>query len=340
MSDHAVDVVDLTVRYGDKVAVDAVSFHADQGHITALLGPNGAGKTTTMETLEGYRSPTSGSVRVLDLDPVSHHRELTVRVGVMLQSGGVYTGIRPAEVLSLFASYYRDPEDPDELLHLVGLTDLRRTAWRNLSGGEKQRLSLALALVGRPRVVFLDEPTAGIDPQGRQVIRSVIESLRDRGVCVLVTTHDLDEAQRLADHVVIIDRGRVLAAGTPDELRRLESSGESGQIRFATTTGLDTAALGARLGAVVREPTPGEYVIATPGDPAVIAVLTAWLADHDHSLDDLRAGRQSLEDVFLRLTTDERPDDLVEQGPDDQPADLTDLTDLTGRRGRTSPGDR
>jgi ABC-2 type transport system ATP-binding protein len=301
----AIDVEELTVRYGETVAVDRLSFHAEAGAITALLGPNGAGKTSTVETLEGFRRPAIGRVRVLGLDPVAQHRAVTPRIGVMLQEGGVYTGIRAPEVLRLFASYYDEPEDPDELLERVGLGDRRRTTWRHLSGGEKQRLSLALALVGKPEVAFLDEPTAGIDPVGRQLIRELISELRDRGVCVLLTTHDLDEAQRLADRVLIVDHGRLLAAGSPDELMRSASGDE---LRFAAPPALDTAAIAGVVGASVDERSPGEYVVHAAPDPSRVAALTAWLAEHDLPLADLRARRQTLEDVFLRLTEGGRPE--------------------------------
>jgi ABC-2 type transport system ATP-binding protein len=294
----ALEVAGLVVRYGSLVAVDGVSFSAKAGEVLALLGPNGAGKTSTVETLEGYRRPSAGSVRVLGLDPVADAAALVPRIGVMLQSGGVYPGMSAREVLALFAAYYDDPADPTELLARVGLDGVVGTAWRRLSGGEQQRLSLALALVGRPEVAFLDEPTAGIDPQGRLVIRDVIRSLRDDGVCVLLTTHELDEAERVADRVVIIDHGRVLADGTPAALR----AGGEGPLRFGAPPGLDVASLGERLGAGVTEERPGEYVVAGAGTPATVAALTAWLAEHELPLGDLRAGRQSLEDVFLRLT--------------------------------------
>jgi ABC-2 type transport system ATP-binding protein len=289
----------LTVRYGDHVAVDDLSFTVDPGTIVALLGPNGAGKTTTVETLEGFRRPDGGAVRVLGLDPIADHEALTRRIGVMLQRGGVYTAIRPPEVLKLFASYYDDAADPDELLERVGLGEHRRTAFRHLSGGEQQRLSLALALVGRPQVAFLDEPTAGIDPGGRQLIRQVIADLRSDGVTVLLTTHDLDEAERLADRVVIIDHGRVLAAGTPAELTRADDVDE---VRFGAAPGLDVVALGSEISAPVDEVTPGEYRVRSAASPATVAAITAWLAEHDLALLDLRAGRASLHDVFLRLT--------------------------------------
>ncbi|MEI7592959.1 MAG: ABC transporter ATP-binding protein [Actinomycetes bacterium] len=295
----AIDVRDLTIRYGEQVAVDQLSFGVVPGTVTALLGPNGAGKTSTVETLEGYQPATSGVVRVLGRDPMRDHAELTNRVGVMLQQGGVYTAARPPEVLRLFASYYQNPEDPDELLNRVGLSDRRRSTWKSLSGGEAQRLSLALALVGRPELVFLDEPTAGIDPSGRQLIRSVIADLRDRGVTVLLTTHDLDEAEKLADQVIIIDHGRLLAAGSPAELM---ASDQQAEIRFGAAAGIDVAALSIELQAAVTEVSPGEYRISGPPDASTVASLTSWLAANNLPIGDLRASRQRLEDVFLRLT--------------------------------------
>jgi ABC-2 type transport system ATP-binding protein len=295
-----IEVRELVVRYGSLVAVDHLSFTAEAGELVALLGPNGAGKTSTVETLEGYCRPSSGSVRVLGFDPAAQHASLTPRIGVMLQSGGVYPGMRVIEALRLFASYYDNPMDPDALLATVGLTSVARTVWRRLSGGEQQRLSLALALIGRPSVAFLDEPTAGIDPAGRQVVRTIVRSLRDSGVCVLLTTHDLEDAQRLADRVLIIDHGRLVASGTPAELMTASAGDE---IRFGAPSGLDVASLGARVGATVEEVVPGEYRVAAAAAPATVAALTAWLAEQDLPLADLRAGRQSLEDVFLRLTS-------------------------------------
>jgi len=302
----AIEVDELSVRFGAVLAVNAVSFAVEPGEVLALLGPNGAGKTSTVETLEGYRRPTSGRVRVLGLDPVADHDALVRHIGVMLQSGGVYPGIRPLDALELFASYYDDPDDPATLLDRVGLTHRRSSPWRRLSGGEQQRLSLALALVGRPQVAFLDEPTSGVDVSGRQVIRELIGELRQSGVTVLLTTHDLEEAERIADRIVILDRGSVVASGTPAELMR---STEDDEIRFAAPPHLDTAGLGRALNAFVDELSAGEYKVAIAPTPNNIAALTAWLAEHDLPLADLRAGRQRLEDVFLRLTaiTGEHP---------------------------------
>lgn len=302
----------LVVRYGSSTAVDGVSFTVERGEVVALLGPNGAGKTSAVETLEGYRRPTAGTVRVLGLDPVADARALLPRIGVMLQRGGVYPGIRPTEALELFARYYADPADPRALLDEVGLRSVASSTWRQLSGGEQQRLSLALALVGRPEVAFLDEPTAGVDPGGRQIVRRLIRDLADRGVAVLLTTHELDDVERLADRVVIIDHGSVVAAGTPSELM---TSGGGDEIRFGAPARLDTAALAGALDATVTEASPGEYVVVAPATPATIATLTAWLAEHNLPLADLRAGRHTLEDVFLRLTAGDPTADPARPGP-------------------------
>ena len=296
----AVEISDLVVRYDELVAVDHLSLRASAGEVVALLGPNGAGKTTTVETLEGYRRPTSGSVRVLGLDPASARTALAPSIGVMLQRGGVYPAMNALDAVRLFASYYADPEDPEALLERVGLTAVARTRWRRLSGGEQQRLSLALALVGRPTVAFLDEPTAGVDPAGRQAIRAVVADLRERGACVLLATHELDEAERLADRVVILDRGRVVAEGTPADL--MAASAGPPAIRFAAPAGLDTASLASVVGGTVTEERPGEYVADTEPTPAAVARLTAWLAEHDLALADLRTGRRTLEEVFLGVT--------------------------------------
>ncbi len=295
----AIEVEDLHVRFGAVRAVSGVSFSVEKGEVVTLLGPNGAGKTTTVETLEGYRTPTAGRVRVLGLDPGADHRALVGRVGVMLQSGGVYPGIRPIEALELFASYYDSAENPRLLLERVGLGHVRTTTYRRLSGGEQQRLSLALALVGQPEVAFLDEPTAGIDVNGRQLIRDVIRELRQNGTTVLLTTHDLEEAERTSDRIVIIDKGRLVACGTAAQL--LESSGAD-SFQFAAAAGLDTADLGRALGGFVDQTSPGEYRVDLPPTPHNVAALTTWLATNDVVLGDLRAGRQRLEDVFLRLT--------------------------------------
>ena len=294
---HAVEVDHLLVRYGNLVAVDKVSFDADAGEVVAILGPNGAGKTTTVETLEGFRRADEGTVRVLGLDPWTDHARLTARVGVLLQRVGIYPVITAGQAVRLFGAYYQNPRDAEKLIDLVGLRSVSRTPYKRLSGGEQQRLALALALVGRPSVVFLDEPTAGVDPAGRIVVRDIIAGLRSDGVCVILTSHELDEVQRVADRVVIIDHGKVVAAGRQGEIQ-----GESEELRFAAEPGLAVDQLGARLGADVAEGPPGEYLVSAPPVPALVAALAAWLAERDLPLGDIRAGRQKLEDVFLRLT--------------------------------------
>ena len=298
---RAVEVCDLRIRYGDRTAVDGVSFEADHGEVLALLGPNGAGKTSTVEAMEGYRRPSGGSVRVLGLDPIRHRRQLAPRIGVMLQAGGVYPTMAAGEVLRLFASYYERPIPPADLMARLGLDHVVRTPWRRLSGGEQQRLSLALALVGRPEVVFLDEPTAGIDPQGRLTVRQVVSDLRASGVCVVLTTHELQEAEQLADRVAIVDHGQVVAIGTVAELTGAQAGGTLG-IRFGAPPGMNVGDLAAALGAPVDEHSPGQYRVGAASTPALIGALAEWLARHDHTLTDLHAGGPSLEDVFLRLT--------------------------------------
>jgi ABC-2 type transport system ATP-binding protein len=312
----ALEVDDLVITYGDRRAVNGLTFSAEAGEVLAVLGPNGAGKTSTIECLEGYRRPSHGSVRVLGLDPIAQHDLLVPQIGVMLQDGGVYPGIRPVEALELHAAFYADPADPAELLERVGLTHVRRSTWRHMSGGEQQRLSLALALVGKPRVAFLDEPTAGVDVQGRQLIRSTVRELAHDGVCVVLTTHDLDEAEKVSDRVVIIDRGHLITVGTPDQLM---AAGGSREIRFGAPPGIDTAALGKVMLAAVHEMSPGEYLVETDPSPSNIATLTSWLAEKDLPLADIRAGRQTLEDVFLRMTaiTGEVPAVRLDQRPAD-----------------------
>lgn len=322
-SDPAIAVRGLTKRYGEQVAVDRLDLQIPPGTTLALLGPNGAGKTTTIECCEGYRIPDAGTVRVLGLDPRRDAARLRPRVGLMLQEGGVYPLAYPAEVLRLFAAFHRDPLRPDELLERVGLADARRTRFRDLSGGQKQRLSLALALVGRPEVLFLDEPTAGLDPAGRRATWAHVRELQAAGVTVVLTTHLLDEAEELADRVAIIDAGRLVASGSPEEL----THGEHPAVEFSARSGLDVVALTAALGAPVSEPTSGRYRVEAANDPALVRDLAVWLERHDERLGELRAGRRSLEDVFLRLTA---PHQVA--GAADVPA--------TGRAARSGGGRR
>jgi len=296
----AITIRGLTKRYDGVPAVMGLDLDVAVGETLALLGPNGAGKTTTVECCMGYRMPDEGGVRVLGLDPRRDHAALAPRVGLMLQEGGVYPHAYPDEMLQLFAAYYRSPRDPQELLQRVGLATSRRTRFRDLSGGQKQRLSLALALVGRPEVVYLDEPTTGLDVAARRSAWELIEELQADRVTVVLTTHLLDEAERLADRVAIIDRGRLIAQGTLSELTRAEQS----LVTFQARAGLDVASLSAALQAPVREPTSGSYLIEAVNTPQLLLRLSEWLAERGEPLDALHSGRSSLEDVFLQLTAD------------------------------------
>jgi ABC-2 type transport system ATP-binding protein len=292
----AVEVENLTVRHGDLVAVDNVSFTAEAGKVTIVLGPNGAGKTSTIEVCEGYRRPDGGLVRVLGFDPAAQQRQLSRRMGVMLQDSGIYPSSRVKETVRHYAALYDNGADADALVGAVGLAERSTSTWRQLSGGERQRLSLALALACQPDVVFLDEPTAGIDINGRDTVRGIVRDLADQGCAVLIATHELDEAERLADRVVIIDRGTLIADGTLADLRKGHD-----EIRFRSDPNLDLRAL-ARTGIVASRVGPDEYVIDAPPQPRLMAKLGDWLAQAGHPLHDLRAGGQRLEDVFRRLT--------------------------------------
>lgn len=296
----AVEVECLTVRYGDLIAVHDVSFSAEAGTVTAVLGPNGAGKTSTIEVCEGYLRPTSGTARVLGLDPASEQTRLSERMGIMLQDGGLYPSARVRDTVRHYCRLYDRGADADELVAQVGLVDRARSTWRRLSGGERQRLSLALALAARPEVVFLDEPTAGVDVHGRDTIRSIVRGLAAEGCAVILATHELDEAERVADRVIIFDAGEVIADGTLAELRRGHD-----EIRFRSSPDLDLRAMAESIGFVVSRVGADEYVVDAPPHPRLMAQLAGWLGDHGHPLHDVRAGAQRLEDVFRRLTNRE-----------------------------------
>ena len=291
------------MRYADKTAVDGLDLTVSRNTITAVLGPNGAGKTTTLETCEGYRKPHQGSVRVLGLDPVAQRRDLLPRIGVMLQSGGAWSGVRAIEMLRHVASLHAHPLDVDVLAERVGLGDCGRTPYRRLSGGQQQRLSLAMAVVGRPEIVFVDEPTAGMDPQARRTTWELLRELRDHGVTVVLTTHYMDEAEQLADHIHIIDHGRMIASGSPLQLTR----GNSATIRLVVTRPFpDDApaslqhALGA--GVDVRAIDERSLVITGTADSTTLAKVSAWCEAAGVLPESLNLGQRNLEDVFLELT--------------------------------------
>jgi ABC-2 type transport system ATP-binding protein len=300
-SEPVVEVRGLVKRYGRKTAVDGLDLAVAKGTITAVLGPNGAGKTTTVETCEGYRRPDAGTVRVLGLDPVADAAALRPRVGVMLQSGGIYPSARAEEMLRHTARLHARPVDVDHLVDRLGLAGCGRTPYRRLSGGQQQRLALAMAVVGRPELVFLDEPTAGLDPQARRATWDLVRELRQDGVTTVLTTHYMDEAEQLADDVAIIDGGRVVAQGSPEELCRNRAENT---LRFTGRPGLDLAALLKALppGTTAAEPAPGAYGVSGEIDPQLLATVTAWCAQHGVMPDRISVERHTLEDVFLELT--------------------------------------
>lgn len=300
----AVEVSGLVKRYGSKpvkTAVDGLDLTVASGTVTAILGPNGAGKTTTVETCEGYRRPDAGTVRVLGLDPVADAAALRPRIGVMLQSGGVYPGARAEEMLRHTATLHAHPLDVDALIDRLGLGGCGRTAYRRLSGGQQQRLALAMAVVGRPELVFLDEPTAGLDPQARRATWDLVRELRADGVSTVLTTHFMDEAEQLADDVAIIDGGRVIAQGSPEELCR---GGAENSLRFTGRPGLDLASLLKALpeDSSAHEPSPGIYRVSGTIDPQLLATVASWCAQNGVLPDGIAVERHTLEDVFLELT--------------------------------------
>jgi ABC-2 type transport system ATP-binding protein len=300
----AVEIDGLVMRYGDKVAVDGLSLTVERGTITAVLGPNGAGKTTTLETAEGYRPPQAGTVRVLGLDPVRERRALLPRIGVMLQGGGAWSGVRADEMLRHIARLHAHPLDPTALSDRLGLGECGRTPYRRLSGGQQQRLGLAMALVGRPEIVFVDEPTAGMDPGARRTTWELLEELRSAGATVVLTTHYMDEAERLADRIHIIDRGRMIASGTSLELTR---GGHSATIRLVVTKPFPPDApvslrhaLGDRVEVTLLDEL--SIVVTGPADASSLAVVSRWCEDNDVLPESLTLGQRTLEDVFLELT--------------------------------------
>jgi ABC-2 type transport system ATP-binding protein len=294
----------LVKAYGRIRAVDGGDLRLWPGSVLALLGPNGAGKTTTVEVCTGLLRADAGEVRVLGVDPASAPVWLRARIGVMAQGGGAYPGVRAGEMLRLVAACAADPLDVGWLMDTLGLWECGRTSYKRLSGGQKQRLGLACAVVGRPRLVFLDEPTAGMDPQSRRLVWEMIGALRGDGVAVLLTTHLIAEAEALADQVVIVDHGRVVAEGSPAALTGRQ---ERRELCFHARPGLDLASLTRALPTHCRasEPALGRYVVRGTLSAAVVPTVTSWCAEQGVMAEEIRVGRGSLEDVFLELTGDE-----------------------------------
>lgn len=297
------------MAYGEKTAVDGLSLQVERGSITAVLGPNGAGKTTTLETCEGYRRAQQGTVRVLGLDPVADRRALLPRIGVMLQAGGAWSGVRAEEMLRHLAGLHAHPLPVELLVDRLGLADCGRTPYRRLSGGQQQRLGLAMALIGRPELVFVDEPTAGMDPHARRTTWELLSEMRADGVTAVLTTHHMDEAERLADRVHIIDRGQLIASGSPAELTRgsARASATAATIRLVVSEPFPPGApqsLARALGSAVTVAQIDELslVVTGPADATTLSKVSAWCEQHQVLPESLTLGQRTLEDVFLHLT--------------------------------------
>ena len=293
----SVVVENLSVSYGDLMAVDNVSFEAPSGSVTVILGPNGAGKTSTIEVCEGFRTAKTGSVRVLGLDPVSDHRALTERMGVMLQGGGVYPSARVRDVVSHFCALHNKGVNATQLIERVGLSNRSTGTWRKLSGGEQQRLSLALALAADPEVIFLDEPTSGVDIDGRDIIADIIRDLAARGTTVVLASHDMAEAEKVATHAVLFNSGKVIASG---EITSLLTSRK--HLRFTSSEGLVPAELAVSIKSPVVAIGDGVYEVASEPTPQLMTRISQWLADNSHPLIGVDMGKESLEDTYRRLT--------------------------------------
>jgi ABC-2 type transport system ATP-binding protein len=298
--EYAIDVRDLRRSYGELEAVRGVSFTVMPGEVFCLLGPNGAGKTTTVEILEGYRARTSGSVSVLGFDPAAAQRALRERVGIVLQETGVPGMVSVGELLRMFARYYPRPRPVGELLALVGLEAREDTRVAKLSGGQRRRLDLALALVGDPDLIFLDEPTTGFDPSARRAAWDAIRALCGLGKTVFLTTHFMDEAQALADRVAVMRDGAIVACGPPAELGGRDTAPT--EIRFALPPAVALSDLPALPGATIEQDEPGHALVTTAHGVAVTHVLSGWALEHGHELGGFSVAQPTLEDVYLELT--------------------------------------
>jgi ABC-2 type transport system ATP-binding protein len=300
MNNSILQVENLVKRYGDVEAVRGVSFNVEEGEVFGLLGPNGAGKTSTIEIMEGLRTPDSGRVSVCSLDPQKNPQELKHEIGAALQSTSLPDKLRVIEALRLFASFYRRHRNPEELLTRFGLQEKRNTFYSQLSGGQKQRLALAMALVNDPKVLFFDEPTAGLDPQVRREIYDIIEELRREKKTIVMTTHYIEEAERLCDRVAIVDHGTVIALGTPRELKERSGDKTRLEVRLARPEPQETLK---NLEGVSDCRILGDsYVLHCKRPPQAIVSLVKYLESTGNELISLEIATPSLEDVFIELT--------------------------------------
>ena len=293
-----IEVDNITKRYGDRLVVDGVSFSVEEGEIFGILGPNGAGKTTTVESIGGLRTPDSGTIRVLGLDPRHDRAALRQQVGIQLQESALPDRIRVGEALDLYASFYDHPADWRALVDDLGLADRLTTPYAKLSGGQKQRLSVALALVGDPKVAILDELTSGLDPQARRDTWDLIEGVRDRGVTIILVTHFMEEAERLADRLALIDAGRVVALDTPAGIVRLVDAEQ--RIRFRPSAPFDETLLTGL--PEVRDLSRSGATVVVTGTGNLVHAVTSVLARQQIVANELRIEQADLEDAFVALT--------------------------------------
>lgn len=297
-------LTNLVKSFEEKQAVAGITLSVYQGEVFALLGPNGAGKSTTIQMCEGFIKPSSGSVTILGMNPATEGDAVRRQIGIMLQSGGSYSGIRVSEMLDLAASYSENPLDPEWLLDVLGLQGVRKTTYRRLSGGQQQRLSLALAIIGRPRMVFLDEPTAGLDAQSRLVVWDLISSLKRDGVTVILTTHLMDEAQALADRVAIIDRGKIITSGTTQEL--LTSAPGQQTAVMTTAAPLEISKIIAAIpNLAISELRPLRYRVASADLAGALSKLARVARQKNVLITSWTTDTQNLEDIFLSITGNE-----------------------------------
>jgi ABC-2 type transport system ATP-binding protein len=295
-----IQVVNLTKHYGPVQALRGVSFEVEEGEVFGLLGPNGAGKTSTVEILEGLRPADGGIVSVCGLDPQSSGSDFKQEIGAVLQATALPDKLRVGEAVSMFASFYKRRRDPAALLKRFGLEEKRNTFYSQLSGGQKQRLALAMSLVNEPRVLFLDEPTAGLDPQVRREIYTIIEELKKERKTILLTTHYIEEAEKLCDRVAIVDQGRVVTQGTPRELKQRSAGTTRIELRLARPE--SEAALQQLEGVADCHASDGAYIVHSTRVPATIVSLVKYLEAQGNELSSLDIAAPSLEDVFLELT--------------------------------------
>ena len=295
-----IEVNNLEKKYGDVNAVNGVSFSVEQGEVFGILGPNGAGKTTTIEMIEGLRKPNAGSIKVCDIDALKEPRRIKELIGVQLQATSLYDNIRVKEAIDLFGSYYKKSIPSEQILEEVSLTEKKNSQVSKLSGGQKQRLSVGLALVNDPEVIFLDEPTTGLDPQARHNLWSIVEKLRDRGKTIVITTHYMEEAEQLCHRLAIIDRGKIIAMDTPDNL--INKAELATSIDFTTSRDLDGLAKNIPGICKVNNGSARKYSISTKAVSLVLKDLTNLCYDNHVELENISVRQATLEDVFLAMT--------------------------------------